>query len=207
MMRSGFSSAIGVIAEVHRDHRNASRPRGGDVRAGVPDHQRKRRISSSLADRAAKHFRVRLWCAECVLPADGGEAPRQIERIEQAHREPFEFVGAHRETEALLFEPIEARDQPIEGTRMVGDMRRVAVEIDVEQAVEVGGTEGNALGGKPALDQHLHPAADHGARLVIDDRRNALVGKHRVESCDEIGRGVDQRPVEIESDDRCGHGT
>ena len=41
-------------------------------------------------------------------------------------------------------------------------------------------------------------AAHHVAGRLVGDRRQTFAGKDGVERGDQIGRGVDQRPVEIE---------
>ena len=57
-----------------------------------------------------------------------------------------------------------------------------------------------------ALQQRLDAGADHRARLVVRHRRDAWLRQNDVERVDEIGRGVDQRAVEIEDQNGGGHG-
>ena len=57
-----------------------------------------------------------------------------------------------------------------------------------------------------ALDHRAGAAADHVARRLIGHRRQAFAREHDVEGVDQIGRGIDQRAVEVENDGRSGHG-
>ena len=51
-----------------------------------------------------------------------------------------------------------------------------------------------------AFDQPARAGADHVARGVQRDRRQALAIEHEIERVDQVGRGVDERAVEIEYD-------
>ena len=62
-----------------------------------------------------------------------------------------------------------------------------------------------AFGRKPALDHQAGAAADHVARRVVGNRRQALAGEDDVQGLDQVGRGVDQRAVEVENDGEGGH--
>ena len=57
-----------------------------------------------------------------------------------------------------------------------------------------------ALGFQPALDQLAGAGADHVARRRERHRRQALARQHVIERVDQVGRGIDQRAVEIEDD-------
>src|SRR3981081_1178170 len=58
--------------------------------------------------------------AEGCLAADRAEPPRQPERIEQAHRQPCELVGAHREAVAAAGQRGEGAVPPPETKRAIG---------------------------------------------------------------------------------------
>ena len=58
---------------------------------------------------------------------------------------------------------------------------------------------------QPAFDHPARAAADHVARRVVVDRRQAFAREHDIERVDQVGRGVDQRAVEIEDDGEGGH--
>ena len=42
--------------------------------------------------------------------------------------------------------------------------------------------------------------ADHSPRVIVGDRRQAFAGENEIERRNQIGRGIDQRAVEIEDD-------
>ena len=62
------------------------------------------------------------------------------------------------------------------------------------------------LEARPRCEQRLDPGADHRARLVERHRRDAVAAQDDVERVDQVGRGVDQRSVEVEHDGWGGHG-
>ena len=65
-----------------------------------------------------------------------------------------------------------------------------------------------ALEFEAALDQLAGAGADHVARGLQRHRRQALAVEHVIERGDQVGRGIDQRAVEIEYDNAGrGHGT
>ena len=69
-----------------------------------------------------------------------------------------------------------------------------------EHPVDLAGGDGRPSSVEPAFDHAAGAAADHGARLVVGDRRQPLAREHDVEGVDQVGRGVDQRAVEVEDD-------
>ena len=56
-----------------------------------------------------------------------------------------------------------------------------------------------------ALDHGAAAHADMGADQRLVDRAEAVAGKRMVEAGDQVRRGVDQRAVEVEDDDRRAH--
>ncbi len=56
-----------------------------------------------------------------------------------------------------------------------------------------------------ALDHGAPAHADMGADLAAVDGVEAVVLQRMVEAVDQVGRGVDQRAVEVEDDDRRAH--
>ena len=86
------------IAEIHRDHRHARRPRGGDIGLGIADHHVRptccRREASMVR---SKRQRVRFGDAKRVLAADEGETIGNAELFQQQSRRPLDLVGADRE--------------------------------------------------------------------------------------------------------------
>ena len=68
----------------------------------------------------------------------------------------------------------------------------------VDQSVELGGREPVSLCLEPALEHEPCAAADHVARGLVRDRRQSLAAENHVQGGNQVGCGVDQRPVEIE---------
>ena len=64
---------------------------------------------------------------------------------------------------------------------------------------------GAAFQFEAALDQLAGAGADHVARRMQGHRRQAFAVEHEIERGDQVGRGVDQRAVEIE-DNSAGKG-
>ena len=129
----------------------------------------------------------------------------QAELVEQPLRQPFQLVGAHREAIALRRELIEGGFQPLERPRGVGDVGGVIVDEILRQAVDVADAHRAAFQLEPALDQLAGAGADHVARRFQRHRRQAFAVEHEIERGDQVGRGVDQRAVEIE-DNSAGKG-
>ena len=84
------------VAEVHRDHRDRGRAGGVNVGFGIADHDRPAGLAAGAPNGLPKNFRVGLLHAERILSADRGKALRQLERLQQPDRQPFELVGADR---------------------------------------------------------------------------------------------------------------
>ena len=96
-------------------------------------------------------------------------------------------------------ELVEGRLEPRERPRAFCDMGCVVIDEVAAEPVDLGRGEGAPLGRKPAFDHVPGAATHHVAGGLIGDRRQTFAGKHGVERGDQIGRGVDQRPVEIEN--------
>src|SRR6185295_15400739 len=193
------------VAEIDRDHRDAGVARGCDIGHRVADHDGARDVAAGAFEGAAQNFRVGLLHAERVLPDDRGEAPAHSERIEHAHRQPFELAGADREAAALRFERVERVFQSRKGARAVGDVRRVELDIFREERIERVRRERDAARRERAFEQRSYAGADHRARLRERNRLHVMASQNDVEHVDQVGRGVDQRAVEVEHDCRGGH--
>ena len=84
-------------------------------------------------------------------------------------------------------------------------MGGVIVDEILGQAVDVFDAHRAAFELEAALDQLARAGADHVARRLQRHRRQALAVEHEIERGDQVGRGVDQRAVEIE-DNGAGRG-
>src|SRR4051812_32564244 len=73
------------------------------------------------------------------------------------------------------------------------------------QALNIASGKSSALRCQTTLDQQAGAAADHIPSGIIGNRRHAFAGKKTIERSDEIGRGIDQSPIEIEDDGRSEH--
>ena len=90
--------------------------------------------------------------------------------------------------------PVDAGEQPA----LVGDVLAVIGKEAFIQRLQPFRGERLAGGGKTALDQSPRTQSDHGADFIEADGPPALGGKDRIGRRRQVGRGVDQRPVEIE---------
>jgi hypothetical protein len=79
------------------------------------------------------------------------------------------------------------------------------LEEERVEAVVLEGGELPALRGEGLFDHDLGAVADEAAQLVRGGRGDAGVGQAVVEAVEQVGRGVDQRAVEIEDDGGAGH--
>ena len=157
-------------------------------------------VAAGAADRQPQHLRIRLLYAERALAADRCEIAAEIQSTEQAPRKPFQFVGANGEPESFAGEPLEHALKVRERARAVGDMRAVMVDEDPKHAIELGARHVSALGDESPLDHATRTAADHSPRSIVANRRQAFCGEDEIERRNQIGRGIDQRAVEIEDD-------
>ena len=121
----------------------------------------------------AQELGVGLLHPEGVLAADRGESAGEAERIEHAHGEPLELVGADREPIAVGGEHVERLLDTRKGAGAVGDMEAVMGDEIAEHAVEIGLGARLALARKAALDHVAGAAADQHPALLIGDRRKA----------------------------------
>src|SRR5262245_46712071 len=96
-------------------------------------------------------------------------------------------------------ERVERRREAREWPRVVCDMLGIVRDEILDQMIDLLGRQGAAIGLEAALDQRPRPAADHVARGLVGDRRQAFASEHGVECSNEIGRGIDQRSVEVEN--------
>ena len=74
------------------------------------------------------------------------------------------------------------------------------VDEDPKHSIELGGWHVSALGDESPLDHATRTAADHSPRSIVGNRRQAFPGEDEIERRKQIGRGIDQRAVEIEDD-------
>ena len=160
----------------------------------------RRGLAAGALDGKPQHLRIGLLHAERILAANRGEMPGQLQRVQEPDREPFELVGADRETMALAGQVLERRFKLWKRPRVVGDMRGVMFDERGEHPIELGFRTDPALGGERAFDHASCAAADHAPGGVVFDRRQALPRQNEVERRNEIGSGIDQRAVEIEND-------
>ena len=193
------------IAVVYADDRDACPAGGRNVAQGVADHHRAPRVAGGADDRAAQQFRVRLLYSEGVGSADGDEAVRETERIEEPPRQAFELVRAHREPVSVSGECVEGRLEAGKRPRLIRDVLGIVGDEVPDQSVELAGGKLAALGCQSALDNRARAAADHVACGIVAERRQAFAAEDDVEGGDQIGRGIDQRPVEIENDGGSNH--
>jgi hypothetical protein len=125
--------------------------------------------------------------------------------VEEAHRQPLEFVGADRQLAAMRGERVERGLEAGKWPRVIRDVRGVVVDEVAHQPVDLDLVERAALGFQSAHDQRPRAAAHHVAGCIVGDRRQPGAGENDVEGGDEIGRAVDQRAVEIQNDGRGHH--
>ena len=156
-------------------------------------------------DRAPQHFRVRFLQPERVSAADGGEPLGERQCVEEAHRQPFELVGADRQPAATRGERVQRGLEPGKWPRLIRDVRGVVVDEVAHHPVDLDHVERAALRFQPAHDQRPRAATDHVAGCIIGNGRQAGASENDVEGGDEIGRAVDQRAVEIQNDGRSHH--
>ena len=114
---------------------------------------------------------------------------------------PCVVTGVRTRDPALSFSCVDHHDlviQAFERARRVGDMGRVIIdEIGGEPADVVDAGEA-ALQFQAALDQLAGAGADHIARGLERDRRQALPVEDIVERVDQVGRRIHERAVKIE---------
>ncbi len=95
-------------------------------------------------------------------------------------------------------EVVEGRLQPLERARAFGDVIGVIADEILGQFVELLDADGAAFGLEPAFEHLAGAGADHVARPVHRQRRQAFAREHEIERGDQVGGGVDQGAVEIE---------
>src|SRR5262249_34966146 len=124
---------------------------------------------------------------------------------EQADREKLELVRAHGEPTSASGKRIERRLQSRERPRAIRDVIGVMLDIAVEETFQFAVGDLDAVLRERNLDQSPRSAADRVPQLVAG-RRQRVASEQRVERRDQVGRRIDERPVEIEYDGGWGHG-
>ena len=76
----------------------------------------------------------------------------------------------------------------------------VIFDESAEHAIELRLGAGAAFGGQRPFDHAARTAADEPPGVVVGDWGEALAREDQVERRDQVGRGIDQRAVEIEND-------
>jgi len=79
-------------------------------------------------------------------------------------------------------------------------MRAVMVDEDAKHAIKLGARYVSALGDESPVDHAARATADHSRHSIVGNRRQAFPGEDEIERRNQIGRGIDQRAVEIEDD-------
>jgi ribose 5-phosphate isomerase A len=189
-----------AVAEVYGDHGHGGSARGIDVRSGIADHDRPSRFAAGPPHGASKYFRVGLFYAERIRPADSGEMLRKLERLQKPDRQPFELVGAHGKPVAGGGETVQRGLQVRKRLGTVGNMRGVTGDEGGIQAGHFARQSASPFRSERPLDQTLHAAADHVASGRERDRRQAFLRQNEIKRFDEVRRGVDQCAVEVKDD-------
>ena len=145
--------------------------------------------------------RVGLEVGERVPAAIGREAVADAELFEQLHRMLLDLVGAHRQEEARLFQPVQGRGHARIKLGPHADILAVMDHELPEQLVEIGGRQLLSGGFEAALDQGAGPCADHVARLGHRQGSEALPVEDHVEGPDEVAGRVCQGSIEVEDRD------
>src|SRR5262249_7948583 len=112
----------------------------------------------------------------------------------------IQLVGADREPESVAAKPLENALEVRERPRAVGNMGAIMVDENPRHAIELGGRYVPSFGDQGGLDYAARSAADHAPRVIVGDRRQALAGPDEIKRRNQIGRGIDQRAVEIKDD-------
>jgi hypothetical protein len=79
-------------------------------------------------------------------------------------------------------------------------MRAVVVGEDPKHAIKLAARYVSAFGDQSSLDHAARAAADHPPRTITGNRRQAFAGEDEIERRNQVGRGIDQRAVEIKDD-------
>ena len=95
---------------------------------------------------------------------------------------------------------IERVFEAVEGARNVGDMLGIVGDEVVGEPGDVGDACGAALQFQAALDQLACARADHVARGMQRDGRQALAVEDEIKRVDQVGRRIDERAIKIEYD-------
>ena len=172
--------------------------RNPDIGSGVADHDRRGKRAAGARDGLAQDGRIGLGDAERIGAANRRKPRTQSEPVEQQFRQPLQFVGADRETKSLRGEIVERAFEAFERPRGVGDMGGIIIDEVGGEPADVFDAGDAAFQFQPALDQFAGAGADHVARRLQRHRRQAFAVEHVIQCVDQVGRGIDQRAVEIE---------
>ncbi|CAH1658153.1 hypothetical protein CHELA1G2_11361 [Hyphomicrobiales bacterium] len=187
------------IAEGNRDDGNARGSCGSDVGERVADHYRCRRIAAGPRDGRGQVAGVWLEHVERIPPADGGKAISHTKQLQKLDGLRLELVRADREHPAGVAEPLEGSLDAGEQPAHVGDMVAVMGDEIREKPLEFLRARGAAAGRKAAFEQRARPGANEIARLFEGQGRQVLAGEDDIERPDQVGCGVGQRAIEVES--------
>ena len=190
------------IAEIDRDDRHVGGARGADVGRRVPDHDRPRPGSPPARSTVrAENLRIGLLHAERILAADRGEALGEIAASRSSRFDSHSSLLVHTASRW----PAAARRSSAastEGTDASGRrcVRRNARRSGCRARSTSAGEQSRASAASARSIMRPRAAADHRTGLVVGHRRQSVLGQGEVERMDQVGRGIDQRAVEIEDD-------
>jgi len=188
-----------VVAVRDAPDRTARGPRRLDVVQRVADDQRVVGPCSKAIARVKKWEWIRLPPRDGVAADDAVEEAREARAREEILREPAGLVGDAAEGEPEPAHPLEAFDDPFERAGASAGLGCVAALKDRQ-----GPREERWLGdavertGQRPVDEHGDALADVGRDRRGIARGRAELAEHAVRGGGEIGRGVEQRAVEIE---------
>ena len=171
------------------------------VRRAVADHDRARRLGAEGGQRLANVAGIGLHPFHRVAGEHGLDVAVDREVGEQAAGGFLSPVGADGERDAGLAQALDGGDDRGEGPDPLGlDLEVVGDEL-LDQAPErrvVGPLRPLRL--QRREQEALGARAGALAEVLEGDRRVAELRQSPVERRDEIGRGVEERPVEVEED-------
>lgn len=102
-----FRPHAAVVAVAHDHHSHPGAPRGQDIVAAVTDHDGAPALGPKPFERGQNRTRIGLACRHAAAPNNHIEVAGEVQSHEYPLSQAVELVGADRETEAVVPEPLQ----------------------------------------------------------------------------------------------------
>lgn len=190
------------ISETHRDGGYVGGFGGQDIGIGIADHDGTLALALGRGNAFQHMLGIGLAARGRVGPDDGRKSVRHAQRIQQFRGKIRALVGADREDGPALAQGVQSRLGARKRPAEFGDASAIMGNEALCQGIELGHGKFPANQRGPALQKRARAMPHEMAQSRRCRQSQAFFVQDGVQGADQIGRGIDQRAIEIEDDGR-----